>query len=68
MRRSSFGSIQGTIVDIVPTRMGNRRGEGCMVYMTVEDMDGNTVNFLVSPGTYVVDFETRSVGMNCTFW
>ena len=68
MRRNSFGSVQGTIVDIVPTRMGNRRGDGCMMYMTIEDMDGNTVNFLVSPSTYVVDFDTLSVGMNCTFW
>ena len=68
MRRNRFGSIQGTIVDIVPTRMGNRRADGCMMYMTVEDMDGNTVNFLVSPSAYVVDFETLSVGMNCTFW
>ena len=48
--------------------MGNRRAEGCMMYMTIEDMDGNTVNFLVSPSTYVVDFDTLSVGMNATFW
>lgn len=68
MSRSRFGSVQGTIVDIVPTRMGNRRADGCMMFVTIEDMDGNTVNFLVSPNTYVVDFDTLSVGMNCTFW
>ena len=68
MRRSRFGFVQGTIVDIVPTRMGNRRADGCMMFVTVEDMDGNTVNFLISPNTYVVDFDTLSVGMNCTFW
>ena len=68
MRRSRYGSIQGTIVDIVPTRMGNRRADGCMMFVTIEDMDGNTVNFMVTPSTYVVDFDTLSVGMNCTFW
>lgn len=68
MRRSRYGSIVGTIVDIVPTRMGNRRAEGCMMFVTIEDMDGNTVNFLVTPSTYVVDYDTLSVGMNCTFW
>lgn len=31
-------------------------------------MDGNTVNFLLTPATYVVEFETLSVGMRCTFW
>lgn len=67
-RRSSFGSITGTIVDMVPTRMGNRRANGCMIFTTVEDMDGNTVNFIITPSTLVVDWETLSVGMQCTFW
>lgn len=68
MRRSRFGSVSGTIVDMVPAAMGNRRTNGCMIFVTVEDMDGNTVNFVVTPSTYVVDFETLSVGMPCTFW
>lgn len=67
-RRNSFGAVTGTIVDMVPTRMGNRRAEGCMIFTTVEDMDGNTVNFILSPSTFVVDWETLSVGMRCTFW
>jgi len=67
-RRSSFGFITGTIVDMVPTRMGNRRANGCMIFTTVEDMDGNTVNFMITPSTFVVDWETLSVGMQCTFW
>lgn len=67
-RRNRFGFVTGTIVEMVPTRMGNRRAEGCMLFTTVEDLDGNTVNFLVTPSTYVVDFETLSVGMQCTFW
>ena len=67
-RRNRFGSVTGTIVDMVPTRIGNRRASGCMIFVTLEDTDGNTVNFVMTPSTYVVDFETLSVGMMCTFW
>ena len=67
-RRNTFGAVTGTIVDMVPTRMGNRRMNGCMIFTTVEDMDGNTVNFIIAPSTFVVDWETLSVGMQCTFW
>lgn len=67
-RRNSFASVTGTIVELVPVRMGNRRANPCMIFATVEDGDGNTVNFIISPSTYVVDFETLSVGMMCTFW
>ncbi len=66
--RKRFGSVTGTIVDMVPGMMGNRRANGCMIFVTLEDMDGNTVNFMMTPSTYVVDFETLSVGMMCTFW
>ena len=63
-----YGSITGTIVDMIPARMGNGRSNGCMVFADVEDMDGNLVNFVLTPAAYVVDFETLSVGMKCTFW
>ena len=67
-RRNSFASVTGMIVDMVPTKIGNRRANGCMIFATVEDTDGNTVNFIITPSTYVVDFETLSVGMNCIFF
>lgn len=67
-KRSRFGSVTGTIVDIVPTRIGSRRANGCVLFVTLEDMDGNTVNFMMTPSTYVLDFDTLSVGMLCTFW
>lgn len=67
-RRNRFGSVTGTIVDMVPTRIGSRRANGCILFVTLEDTDGNTVNFIMTPATYVVDFETLSVGMMCTFW
>lgn len=67
-RRSSFASITGTIVELVPARIGSRRADGCMLFATVEDMDGNTVNFIITPSAYVVEFETLSVGMKCVFY
>lgn len=68
LRSSRYISVTGTIVEMVPTRLGNRRADGCMIFVTIEDMDGNTVNFVMTPSAYVVDFETLSVGMLCTFW
>lgn len=68
MQRGTFASVTGTIVDIVPARMGNRRPEGCMSFVTVEDTDGNTVNFVMTPSTFVVDWETLSSGMTAIFW
>ncbi len=68
VRRSRFGSVTGMIVDLMPARMGSRRAEGCVIFVTVEDQDGNTVNFTMGTATYVVDFDTLSVGMTCTFW
>lgn len=67
-RKNRFGSVRGTIVDMVPARTGGRRANGCVIFVNVEDMDGNTVNMVLTPSTYVVDFETLSVGMSCTFW
>lgn len=68
IRRGSFDRIQGIIVDMVPMRMGSRRADGCMIFVTVEDEEGNIVNFIISPTTYVVDDTTLSVGMRCDFW
>ena len=53
MRRSSFGSMKGTIVDLVPAGQGGRRADGCLLFATIEDTDGNTVNFFINPDTYV---------------
>ncbi len=67
MRRSSFCSMKGTIVDLVPAGQGG--AERWMPFVRyIEDTDGNTVNFFINPDTYVVDFTTLSVGMMATFW
>lgn len=63
-----YGQVRGTIVEMSPVRRGNGRADGCTVFAAVEDENGNPVNVLLTPVTYVVDFETLSVGMNCTFW
>lgn len=67
-QRNGFASVTGIIVELVPARVGARRANGCMLFTTIEDMEGNTINFIMTPATYVVDFETLSVGMNVTFW
>ena len=67
-KRNSFGSVAGIIVDITPARVNNRRADGCVIFMTVEDENGDTNVFVVDSSTYVVDQETMSVGRNCTFW
>lgn len=67
MYKNDFESVTGTIVDIVPSRTGNRRA-GCANFMMVEDEDGNVVQFLVSNATFVVDWEPLTVGMTACFW
>lgn len=63
-----YGSVRGTIVDMMPAGRGGRRSDGCMQLVSLETEDGEPVNVILSPAAYVVDFETLSVGMNCTFW
>jgi len=67
-RSGLYGKVVGTIVELSPMRMGNRRADGCMLFVTVENEDGNIVNLIMTPATFVVDWEPLSVGMNCTFW
>lgn len=45
MRRNSFCSMKGTIVDLVPAGQGGRRADGCLLFAAIEDTDGNTVTF-----------------------
>jgi len=62
MRRSSFGSMKGTIVDLVPAGQGGRRADGCLLFATIEDTDGNTVNFFINPDTHLRAVELLSAG------
>lgn len=67
-KQSKYRAVYGTIVDIISAAGGNHKAEECILYAMVEDSDGNTVNFMITPATYVVDFETLKAGMQCTFW
>lgn len=55
--------VQGTITEMTPMTANGSRNSGCMQMMTIEGMDGSIVNFIVSPGTYVLDCVTLFEGM-----
>ncbi len=67
LQRPSFYPVEGTVVSIDPFARGFG-GSDCQMFVTVEDNDGNTVNFVVSPSTYVVDFVSIREGMKGTFY
>ncbi len=68
LQRNRYGSVTGTIVEMTPGRGGGGRINGCIIFVSLEDENGNNVMFVVTPATYAVDFDTFSVGMRCTFW
>lgn len=51
-----------------PTRIGNRRADGCVMFVGLEDQNGNLVNFLVSPTTFVLDYVMLREGMEVTMY
>lgn len=67
-RESSFLALEGMIVEMEPSGNGTRRADACRLFVTVEDINGNIVNFIISPSTYVVDYTQLREGMNCTFY
>lgn len=66
--RCTFASVKGVIVDMMPSRTGNGNSDSCIMFFTVEDDNGNIVNFMVTPDTFVMDWQPLSVGMQCVFW
>ena len=67
-RNCMFASVNGMIVDVMSERTQEGRPDNCILYFTVEDDNGNITNFMVTPGTFVMDFQTLAIGMRCTFW
>ncbi len=67
-REKSYHGVQGTIVSMEPTRIGNSRADGCMMFVGLEDQDGNLVNFMVSPTTFVLDYVMLQEGMEVTMY
>lgn len=67
MQLPTFYAVEGIIVSIEPFARGFGATD-CQMFVAVEDNDGNTVNFVVSPTTYVADFVTLREGMQATFY
>lgn len=67
-RRGRFAFVTGTIVEELPERTRGNSADGCILYFSVEDENGNMVTIQMLPDTYVVDFEPLSVGSKCQFW
>lgn len=66
--RNAFYSVEGIIINIEAARMGNRREDGCRMFLTIENMEGNLINFIVTPSTYVIDYVMLREGMQATFF
>ena len=63
-----FTLIEGMIVDMNAARAGEGNLDGCNLYFTLEDDDGNTSVFLVTKDTCVIDGVTLKEGMRAGFW
>jgi hypothetical protein len=62
MKMASFGSFFGIVTMIDDFWTGSEAPTGCYKLMTVQNTDGNTVNFVITPTTYFVDHVMISVG------
>lgn len=59
---ATFGSFFGIVTMISDFWTGSESPSGCYKLMTVQNTDGNTVNFVITPSTYFVDHVMISVG------
>lgn len=66
--RANFIPFEGTVIEINTFETNRPRNRGCSLLVTVEDFDGNIVNFVVSPDTYVVDMITLYEGLEVIFF
>ena len=66
--RNQYLNFSGRIKSIEPVGYGSQQAYGCMMLMGVEADDNSFVNFMVTPATFVLNFERLSVGMNATFY
>lgn len=63
-----FLAVSGVIVAMQALRGNGKRLNPCVFMVQVEDDDGNTFDFMITPNTYVADEVKLTEGMNCTFW
>lgn len=56
--RRMFVPVTGVITEIQDAQMGSGRNTGCSKMVTIEQEDGNIVNFIVLPSTAIIDCVT----------
>ncbi|MDP4180429.1 MAG: hypothetical protein Q8942_04970 [Bacillota bacterium] len=59
---STFGSFNGVVTAISDFWTGSQGPNPCYKLMSLQDMNGNVVNFVVTPNTYFVDQAMISIG------
>ncbi len=59
---ASFGYFLGTVTSISDFWTGSEAPSGCYKLMTIQNSNGDIVNFVVSPTTYFVDNAMIRVG------
>jgi len=59
---TKFLSFQGIVVEISDFFTGNEQENGCYKLISVQNLQGDLVNFVVSPTTYFVDQAQVSIG------
>lgn len=57
-----FLSFQGIVVEINDFYTGNEQENGCYKLISVQNQQGELVNFVVSPTTYFIDQAQVSIG------
>lgn len=65
--RRKFRSLEAVIVEIQPV-MNYGIANICIQLMSVQDIMGNPVNFIVTSQTYIVDFERLYPGTKAIFF
>lgn len=64
-KRTTYKVVTGTIARITPLQGSG--GSECSRFVSVETREGGTVNFIVTPETYIADFVTLYQGMEAHF-
>ena len=68
LQQPSFYAVEGTIVELMSAGIRDGGYEPCRLLLTIEDENGDVVNFVVSSATYVADQITLETGMKAVFY
>ncbi|XMB67279.1 hypothetical protein RI065_01790 [Mycoplasmatota bacterium zrk1] len=59
---NKFNSFYGVVTDITNFNSGIENTEGCYKFISLSGDNGDIVNFIMIPLTFLVDYETISIG------